>query len=128
MASGSWASARRWRSSSRPGSQYLGWKNQALGTVTALGSKIAFTASNTHVIWLDDQLTEIGETDLSTMPGVLLMFVAWVDAHHAVGEVQVDNKFLALLIDTDHLDHPTTIATFPSIDRLEYQSASASCS
>ena len=101
---------------------YLGWKNQAVGTVTALGSRITFTASNTHVIWLDDQLAEIGDTDLSKMPGVLLTVVAWVDAHHAVGEVQVGNKFQVLLIDTDHLDHPATIATFPSIDRLEYQS------
>ena len=100
--------------------KYLGWKTVDAGGVAAVGNRLALAPTHTHVIWLDDQLAEVGDADLSAMPGFAPIFAVWIDPHHAVAQVPVDGKQQVLLIDTAHLDHPTKIGTFPAIERLEY--------
>ena len=110
-------------SSSRPDSRTSAWKNQAVGTVTALGSRIRSRHEHARDLARRSACRDRRYRPLEDLPGVLLTVVAWVDALSTrSARCRSVTKFQVLLIDTDHLDHPATIATFPSIDRLEYQS------
>ncbi len=101
--------------------RFLGWTEDATGSLTAIAGGFALGDLDGKLKLLDDRLEPVREVDFA---GTLITPSAiWVDAAHALFQQSVNGRVEIVLVDLAHIDHPIVVAGYDYIAWISYEPA-----
>jgi hypothetical protein len=101
--------------------RFLGWSEDASGSLTAIASGFALGERDGKLKLVDDRLEPVREIDFTGT--TISPSPIWIDAAHALFEQAINGRVEAVVVDLAHIDHPTVIASYDYIAWLDYEPA-----
>jgi hypothetical protein len=103
----------------RPGGiKYLGWADAPTGLVTMVGAQIGMGPTGGRYVWLDDRLAEVRQFGPNPfLPGISQAIAV---GEHELVLLRRRATSTVELVDTDHPDRVTEIASYAAVQRIDY--------
>jgi hypothetical protein len=101
--------------------RFLGWSEDATGSLTAIASGFALGDRDGMLKLLDERLEPVHELNFAGT--IIAPTPIWIDAAHALFEQSVNGRVEAVLVDLAHIDRPTVVAGYDYLAWIDYEPA-----